>query len=179
MRKADRNRIIIQINVNVMYTAKNCSKFRLATADSYLVPEVREGCLEGMTMVQNCGCKAPNYSSLFSKVLPRIRCNSCHLPWDPLKRTLLLLGNPSTAEHTEGLKCTQLVCGTAGKQTQVCVILTMCFPSQHTASPRNAYIGRMWLSAAHTLQITTVILSISIPSILSSSDDELLWWLRW
>lgn len=70
VRKADRNRIIIQINVNVMYTAKNCYKFWLATADSYLVPEVREGCLEGMTMVQNCGCKAPNYSSLFSKVLP-------------------------------------------------------------------------------------------------------------
>ena len=70
VRKADRNQIIIQINVNVMYTTKNCYKCQLATADSYLASEVREGCPEGMTMVQNCGCKTPNYSTLFIKFLP-------------------------------------------------------------------------------------------------------------
>ena len=70
VRKSDRTQIIIQINVEVRYATKNCYKCRLATADSYLVPEVREACPEGMTMVQNCGCKTPHYSSLFIKFLP-------------------------------------------------------------------------------------------------------------
>lgn len=53
-----------------MYAAKNCCMCRLATMDSYLVPEVREGCPEGMTMVENCGCKTLNYLSLLIKFLP-------------------------------------------------------------------------------------------------------------
>lgn len=183
VRKSDRNQIIIQINVEARYATKNCYKCRLATVDSYLVPEVREACPEGMTMVQKCGCKTPHYSSLFIKFLPWIRCVSFRLPWDPLKWTLLPLlhrrGNPSTGKCSEWAKCTQLVSGRAGKQTQVCVVLTMCFPSRHTACPRNALIGRMWPSAAHTLQITMVRLSISIPSILSTSYDEFPWWHRW
>lgn len=70
VRKSDTNQIIIQINVEVRYATKNCYKCRLATADAYLVPEVREGCPEGMTMEQNCGCKTARYSFLFIKFLP-------------------------------------------------------------------------------------------------------------